>query len=94
MSRYVMAPTMLLALGLGLLIDRSASAQASFSCDDFSASDETLDAILEAGSDTDDATASGNDSGVDFEAQSDDDPEPAAIGSYIGTMGQSDDEPE
>ena len=49
MQRFIMAATLLLALGLGLFIDRSATAQGSLSCDDFSTFDDAFDAFLQAG---------------------------------------------
>ena len=49
MQRYIMAATLLLALGLGLVVDRTTSAQDSFSCDDFSTFDEALSAFSGAG---------------------------------------------
>lgn len=49
MQRFIMAATLLLALGLGLSIDRSTSAQDSFTCDDFSTFDEAFDAFVGAG---------------------------------------------
>lgn len=48
-QRFIMAATLLLALGFGLVIDRSASAQESFSCDDFTTFDEAFDAFVAAG---------------------------------------------
>lgn len=49
MQRFIVAATLLLALGLGLFIDRTTSAQDSFSCDDFSTFDEALSAFADAG---------------------------------------------
>ena len=49
MQRFIMAATLLLALGLGLFIDRSVSAQDAFSCDDFSTFDDAFDAFVAAG---------------------------------------------
>lgn len=49
MPRFIMATTLLSALGHGLFVDRTTSAQDSFSCDDFSTFDEAFGAFADAG---------------------------------------------